>query len=159
MIAMLRMGLWGLLAAAIAVGGVGYADSTSTPLARPIDVARPAGSGASRVQPALDSLAGALSSLAPFRMSRRATSVPYHPARAVLPAGPVLPRPTLSLRGILWGSRPAAAIEGVPGVSGDRLFTVGDTLGGLRIRRIERTRVTITGFDTTWVLLLPPPTL
>jgi hypothetical protein len=50
------------------------------------------------------------------------------------------------------GSTPVAAIEGIPGVEGTRLLARGDTVAGVRIRRIEAAAVTVAGYDTTWVL-------
>jgi hypothetical protein len=60
----------------------------------------------------------------------------------------------LVLSGIVWGSTPAAAIEGIPGVDGSRLLSKGDTIAGLQLRRISRTGVVVAGFDTTWALTI-----
>jgi hypothetical protein len=94
---------------------------------------------------------------APFRLRRVLTSVRYDPVKAAAPAAPAVPRtprPVLVLSGILWSGTPVAAIEGIPGADGSRLLSKGDTIAGLRIRRISRTDVVVTGFDTTWVLTI-----
>lgn len=92
---------------------------------------------------------------APFRARRTPASVRYDPVRAAepaVPAAPKPPKPALVLSGIIWGETPAAAIEGIPGVDGTRLLTKGDTIAGLRVRRIGHSEVVVAGFDTTWVL-------
>ena len=92
---------------------------------------------------------------APFRARRTPISVRYDPVRAAEPAAPATPRPpkpALVLSGIIWGETPAAAIEGIPGIDGTRLVVRGDTIAGLRIRRIGHSEVVVEGFDTTWVL-------
>lgn len=92
---------------------------------------------------------------APFRARRTPASVRYDPVRAAEPAAPAPPKPpkpSLVLSGIIWGETPAAAIEGIPGIDGTRLVVKGDTIAGLRIRRIGHSEVVVAGFDTTWVL-------
>ena len=157
MIALLRVALWCFLAAAILLGGELVADSTAVPRAARAEAMASPRVTISEGQLSSDSLTKVLMSLAPFRASRRAALVPYDPRRGVSPAGPTLTRPALVLHGIVWGGQPGAVLEGIPGVIGDYLLAPGDTLAGLRIRRIERTRVTIDGLDTTWVLRLPSP--
>jgi len=157
MIGVMRAGLWTVLAIGILLAGVGFADGL-----RPSSLDRapqvlPVREPAPLVRQAGESLAVFLVSMAPFRASRRPASMPYQPGREVVAAGPVVPPPALALHGIVWGTRPGAVLEGIPGVAGDRLLLPGDTVGGIRIRRIERTRVTIDGLDTTWVLRLPFP--
>ena len=75
-------------------------------------------------------------------------------AEPAAPAPPKPPKPALVLSGILWGGAPAATLEGIPGIEGARLVMKGDTVGGLRIRRINRGDVVVAGFDTTWVLTI-----
>ena len=87
----------------------------------------------------------------PFRSTRKPADVPYRLQASV---GPVIPRPVLVLRGILWAGQPLALLEGVPGNSGQVLVLANDTISGLRVRRVERHRVVLEGFDTTWVLRL-----
>jgi hypothetical protein len=96
---------------------------------------------------------------APFRRSRQPSAVRYD-AQALLapmnaPAAPTPPRPTLWLRGLVWGQTPAAIIEGVPGTDGPRLIRAGDSVGPLRVRSISATQVVVSGLDTTWRLVLP----
>ncbi len=93
--------------------------------------------------------------IAPFRLRRSLPGVSYDPARtgeAIAAQPPRPPRPAISLSGIVSAALPAAIVEGIPGVDGARLLVKGDTIGGLRIRRIGRTEVVVEGFDTTWVL-------
>jgi hypothetical protein len=102
-----------------------------------------------------DSLARRLIAAGPFRRSRRPPPLSYTldtPPPAPQ-SGPGL-RPGLRLTGIILGPRPVAVIEGIPGASGGRVLAVGDTLGGLRVRRILARSATLVGFDTTWTLTI-----
>ena len=47
--------------------------------------------------------------------------------------------------------------EGLPGVVGSRLLQVGDTIGGLRVRRIGMAEVVLAGLDTMWTLKMRRP--
>lgn len=99
-----------------------------------------------------DSLLHGAIELAPFRLTRQ-PATPYQLGRPDLqPDAPQPPKPVLSLSGILLGARPAAVIDGIPGHDGSVLLQVGDTIAGLRLRRVEKDRVVITGMDTTWTL-------
>jgi len=98
----------------------------------------------------------------PFRRARTPADRAYdaqalEAAKQAAAAPPPAPRPVLSLSGILFGPRPAAILEGVPGADGARLLHVGDTAVGLRVRAITRTHTIITGFDTTWTLTIREP--
>jgi hypothetical protein len=94
-----------------------------------------------------------------FRSDRRPAAVPYDPQRSAAPAEPAAPveRPTLALSGIVWGAEPAALIEGMPGVEGSLVLRRGEASAGIRIVRIERTRVVLSGRDTTWILQVREP--
>lgn len=95
----------------------------------------------------------------PFRLARHPAQVAYHPgavAAAVQPPPP--PRhPVLSLAGIVGGPPWTALLNGVPGRQGTAVAHAGDTLGGLRVRRVTHATVTITGMDTTWILRIQQP--
>lgn len=96
----------------------------------------------------------------PFRLDRRPADVPYGAivdGAAATPPAPTLTNPNLALSGIIGGPPWVAVIDGVPGHDGSVLLHVGDTLGGLRVRAISGTTVTITGSDTTWKLTLKRP--
>jgi type II secretory pathway component PulC len=102
-----------------------------------------------------DSIASAVAAAAPFRMRRSAATAGYDPRRAGEPAAPpadAVPKPSLVLAGIVWGARPSAVIGGIPGSARARVVERGDTMAGLKVRRVERERVVITGYDTTWNL-------
>lgn len=103
------------------------------------------------------SIVSKIASRDPFRVSHAPATVLYSPElRANAPAAqprPVVARPTLSVRGILGGGNFwRAALMGVPGRSEAVLVTSGDTLGGLRVRRITRDTVFVRGADTSWAL-------
>jgi len=117
----------------------------------------PSTSTAEPAQP--ESLATSLAGKDPFRVSRRPATVLYDPTRLAQPGAPRPPMPAIALVGIVWGTRrkPTALVEGIPGVDGPRPVEQGDTVGGLRVRRIQRDRVVITGFDTTWTLSVREP--
>lgn len=108
----------------------------------------------------LDSVASSgtrIASRDPFRLSHLPGTVPYSPelraSAPVVQPRPAVSRLTLSVRGIV-GSRTLwrAVLLGVPGRSEGVLVTSGDTLGGLRVRRITRDTVFVRGPDTSWAL-------
>jgi hypothetical protein len=117
----------------------------------------PSTSAAEPTQP--ESLGASLAGKDPFRVSRRPATVVYDPARFAQPVATRPPTPALALVGIAWDTRrkPTALVEGIPGVDGARPVEQGDTVGGLRVRKILRDRVVITGFDTTWTLSVREP--
>jgi type II secretory pathway component PulC len=95
----------------------------------------------------------------PFRMTRRPSAAVYDPVQLAQPATPPAPKPALALVGIVWdsGRDPTALLEGLPGVDGPRALRQGETIGGLRVKRINPDRVVITGLDTTWTLTVREP--
>ena len=150
-----RAGLLATSLVAVAMGAHVARLSFSPPPLR----ASPAPTGQVTVPRAapVDSMSRAAIEAAPFRLRRVLPSVRYDPLKAAepgVPAVPKPPKPTLVLSGIVWGFAPAAALEGIPGVDGARLVMQGDTVAGLRIRRISRGEVVVAGFDTTWVLVI-----
>jgi hypothetical protein len=92
----------------------------------------------------------------PFRLDRRAAQVPYDASRRVEAAPPPV-RPTITVSGILWSSRPVAILEGLPGIEGPRLVQAGDRFGPLEVRSIRPRRVVVRGADTTWTLSVREP--
>jgi hypothetical protein len=106
-----------------------------------------------RVPPAdsIDAVARVVAETDPFRLDRRPTSVPYRPDLEGVAPPPKPAKPVLVLAGLVGN---AAVVDGVPGHSETAIVHVGDTLGGLRIRRIGRDTVLISGADTTWRLTL-----
>jgi hypothetical protein len=87
----------------------------------------------------------------PFRLDRRPTSVMYRPELEGVAPPPRPPRPQLVLEGLVGG---AALIDGAPGHPTTAIVHAGDTIGGLRIRRVGRDTVIVSGTDTTWRLTL-----
>jgi hypothetical protein len=97
-----------------------------------------------------------------FRPGRRPAAVGFDPARSAqaVPgeSPPPLPaRPTLALSGIVWGAEPAAIVEGIPGAEGSTVLRRGEASSGIRVTRIERSRVVLVGRDTSWVLEVREP--
>jgi hypothetical protein len=116
----------------------------------------PSTSAAEPTQP--ESLGASLTDKDPFRVSRRPATVIYDPARFAQPGATRPPTtPALALLGIVWDRKPTALVEGIPGVDGARPVEQGDTVGGLRVRKILRDRVVIAGFDTSWTLSVREP--
>lgn len=95
-----------------------------------------------------------------FRADRRRSSVSYSGTRTATPqtrASAAVPKPVLAISGIIWGPEPAALVEGVPGSEGSVVLRRGESMGGIRVVRIEGERVVIRGLDTTWTLPLRNP--
>jgi hypothetical protein len=105
-----------------------------------------------------DSVGAALVSRDPFRASRSPAPLAYRPEVAdavVVDAAP--PKPVLALSGIVWGTEPSVVVEGLPGVEGGTLMRPGETVSGIRLRRVTRDQAMLIGMDTTWVLSVRKP--
>jgi len=87
----------------------------------------------------------------PFRIERKPASIAYRPDLEGVAPPPKPGKPQLALVGLVGGG---ALLDGVPGHPATAIVHVGDTLAGLRIRRIGRDTVVVTGADTTWRLTL-----
>ena len=151
-------GAWALAVLA-ALGGAASLVAALRPWPPAVRRARaPADSTPSVVPVALGALDSALVMRDPFRPARRPAAVAFDPAPATeVSQAPPPPKPALVLTGLLWGADPAAVVEGLPGAEGPRVGTAGDTLAGLRVRRIMAHSVLITGMDTTWTLTVRQP--
>ncbi|HTA74327.1 MAG TPA: hypothetical protein VK733_08655 [Gemmatimonadaceae bacterium] len=99
----------------------------------------------------VDAYAREVAETDPFRLDRRPASVAYRPDLEGVSPPPKPARPQLALAGLVGG---AALLDGVPGRPATVIVHAGDTLGGLRIRRIGRDTVIVSGADTTWRLTL-----
>jgi hypothetical protein len=99
----------------------------------------------------IDAAAGVVAQTDPFRLDRRPTSVPYRPDLEGVVPPPKPAKPVLVLEGVVGN---VALLDGAPGHGETAIVHVGDTLGGLRVRRIGRDTVLISGADTTWRLTL-----
>lgn len=108
--------------------------------------------------PPLDSLVRHVVDHDAFRVTRAPSAVAYNPSPPeAVPVEAPPPKPQLTLTGIVWGRDPAAIVEGLPGVEGGRLVRPGESIGGVRVRRITEHDVTLAGMDTTWVLQVRKP--
>jgi hypothetical protein len=96
----------------------------------------------------------------PFRLNHQpgASGPSTNEAASVGIAKPAAPKPALVLKGMV-GAAPAwqAVLEGVPGRQGSVVVAQGDTIGGLRVRRVSRDTVVVQGADTNWKLTLERP--
>ncbi|HSY80324.1 MAG TPA: hypothetical protein VK807_01095 [Gemmatimonadaceae bacterium] len=119
----------------------------TTPRAGIGDVADVGGAAAESI----DAAARVVAATDPFRLDRHPASVAYRPDLEGVAPPPKPPKPQLVLEGLVGG---AALIDGAPGHPATTIVHVGDTLGGLRIRRVGRDTVIVTGADTTWRLTL-----
>ena len=99
----------------------------------------------------IDVAAARVAETDPFRLERKPAAVAYRPDLEGVAPPPKPPKPQLVLEGLVGG---AALIDGAPGHPATTIVHVGDTLGGLRIRRIDRDTVIVSGSDTTWRLTL-----
>lgn len=152
----LRAAEWALLIMCVAplvVGAAAVAGHRSTVKVGQASDAPPP--GVSRDGHLADSLLRGVVEIAAFRLVRRPATAPYQlvPVAAPADASPAQ-RPGLSLSGIIAGRHPAALLDGVPGHDGSVLLQLGDTVAGLRLRRVGADRVVVTGMDTTWTLTL-----
>lgn len=102
----------------------------------------------------VDAAARIVAATDPFRLDRRPTSVPYQPDLEGAVPPPKPPKPQLVVEGLVGAT---ALVDGVPGRAATAIVQVGDTLGGLTIRRIGRDTVIVSGADTTWRLTLRRP--
>lgn len=94
-----------------------------------------------------------------FRLGRKPASVAYRIAgdsSATAPQTAPSPKPVLKLVGIVGGPPWAALVDGIPSHDGTVLVHAGDTVGGLRVREVSATAVTVTGVDTVWRLSTKP---
>ena len=99
----------------------------------------------------IDVAAARVAEADPFRLERKPAAIAYRPDLEGVAPPPKPPKPQLVLEGLVGG---AALIDGAPGHPATTIVHVGDTLGGLRIRRIDRDTVIVSGSDTTWRLTL-----
>ncbi|MGH7532707.1 MAG: hypothetical protein ACREL4_05390 [Gemmatimonadales bacterium] len=100
-----------------------------------------------------DSLLHRIVAVAPFRLARHPAEASYQIGQpGVQSDAPPSTKPALVLSGIITGHHPAALLDGVPGHDGSVLLQFGDTVAGLRLRRVDAASVVITGMDTTWTL-------
>jgi hypothetical protein len=105
----------------------------------------------------LDSLARVVILRTPFRAARKPAPVAFDPNPPAAPAVPAGPKPLLTLSGIVWGGDPTAVLQGIPGIEGSKVVRRGDVVGGIRVSRIDRERVWLTGLDTAWTLEVRVP--
>lgn len=153
-------GMWGV-GVWVASGGVAFAVSAFAPIggnAPPAFPRRsPPSSGVVRPYP-VDSLARFAVSRDLFRSTRRPAAIGYDPQRAAAPAeANQVPKPVLTLVGLVGGAEPTAIIEGFPGVEGSRVVRPGDQVSGIKVVGIMRDRVRLAGMDTVWVLQVREP--
>jgi hypothetical protein len=149
------------------VAGVGVALAIGEWRAAPVAAAPlPAIGRLADLEPATpETLARATQHIAdtdPFRLDRHPALIAYQVSIAGEDAAQVVtrsPRPTLVLKGIVGGQRGpgrsvswVALLDGVPGRAATAVVRDGDTLGGLRVRHIDRDTVVVTATDTTWRL-------
>jgi len=94
----------------------------------------------------------------PFRVTRRAAEVAYDPVRLTqLSTTPQVPKPVLTLVGLVVGAEPTAIVGGLPGVEGPRVMRVGDQVARIIMKTISRQEVHLVGMDTMWVLRVREP--
>lgn len=109
------------------------------------------------VRPISDSLTEAVVRNNVFRRQRSPAPVRFSVAPAEPEEATDPPKPAPLLTGIVWGDRPAAILEGLPGWEEGRLLRAGEIADGIHVRRIERDRVILSGYDTTWTLRVRKP--
>ncbi|MDH4131514.1 MAG: hypothetical protein OEV95_06875 [Gemmatimonadota bacterium] len=95
----------------------------------------------------------------PFRIGhaapqRRFGEVPQ-PAGSPPPSPP--PKPSLVLTGLVTSPDTAVVVEGVPGHDGPVVIRLGVSVAGVRLHRLTAGGAVLSGFDTTWTLMLREP--
>ncbi len=149
-----------LIGGAAAALGVGVLALAAPPFQVHLPAPPPAGVASSATAVTVsDSLVRQVIARTPFRASRSPAARPYDLDRGTVEVveAPPVPRPRLTLAGIVWEPEPLAIIEGLPGAEGGKVLRRGEVVGGLKLKRIERNRVVITGLDTTWNLSVKEP--
>lgn len=152
-ISRIELAIWGAVIASLGAAALGARVPVSlAPEPAPIAIHPAVGAGHRDI----DAAASALVATDPFRLARYPSPIPFRPdgdgAMALPPPRP--PRPVLSVSGILGGPHWSAVLEGIPGRETGAVVQAGDTLGGLKVRKVERDTVVITGMDTTWRLIV-----
>jgi hypothetical protein len=107
----------------------------------------------------IDSLVGVVVTRTPFRAARRPAAMPFDPTASTKQtvAAAASTRPLLTLSGVVWGTEPAAIVEGLPGVERPRVVRRGEAVSGIKVTRIDRDRVWLAGLDTVWALRVKEP--
>lgn len=150
-----RWGPWGAgaaLALPVLLSTVAFRSKPETPV---VSDRRQEMAGPRIDRSEFDSLAAVAARKAPFRVDGHPAAVAYDPTRAEAPiVGYAPPKPALQLTGLTGGRTPTAIIGGIPGHDGPAVLSKGDTMNGFMVRTIKEDRVTVTGMDTTWVLVL-----
>ena len=152
-----RMSLIACSAAAICFGTLGLIAplaGSGLPDAARAAVSMPMSAAAS---PNADSIVRTILTRTPFRAARRPAAVAFDPRLPTQIEVPATPRPVLALSGIVWGEDPTAVIQGLPGIEGSKVVRRGYVIGGMKVSRIERDRVWVTGLDTSWTLTVREP--
>lgn len=119
--------------------------------------------GPAHVHPALwfersngDSLMLAASAISDGNLFRanRGTSDPS--SAPVPPAGAVMPKPQLVLRGLVGGPPWEVLVEGLPGREGTTVLRTGQEVSGVTATSVRRGTAVLRGYDTVWTLTFRP---
>jgi len=103
----------------------------------------------------LDSAASHVMTHDPFRLERKPANVAFSIAPpAIVGAPPPGPPVRIALQGMIGGPPWRAIVSGIPGHDGTIMVSSGDTLGGVTIRRIDRSGITVRVKDSTWTVTL-----
>ncbi len=157
--------LWGGAVGGTALAVVGWrVPMPVPPAAGAVAAARRPPPAAPPSPAAITSAAALLAAYDPFRLTHQPALVAYGapepPPRAWAPPLVGMPgggmpstRPRLTVQGFVGGRTDwAAVLGGVPGRDGGVLVRAGDTLAGLRVRRITRDTLVVAAPDTSWHL-------
>lgn len=103
-----------------------------------------------------DSLMLAASAITDGNLFRtnRGTSDPS--SAPVPPAGAVMPKPQLVLRGLVGGPPWEVLVEGLPGREGTTVLRMGQEVSGVTATSVRRGRAILRGYDTVWALTFRP---
>ncbi len=92
----------------------------------------------------------------PFRESRSSAASDAATV-AVADAALQPPRPQLLLAGLVHAREASAVVAGLPGAATAQVIQIGQSVGGITLRKLVGETATLSGYDTMWQLTLMRP--
>lgn len=104
----------------------------------------------------LDSAAAYIVANDPFRLERKPSLVAFSVTQTGVLPPPMVQQPAvqIALRGTIGGPPWHAIISGIPGHDGTIVVASGDTIGGVAIKDVSQSGVTVRVRDSSWTVNL-----